>query len=486
MIFRKLAKDSLVYGGADMVTHVLAFFTFPLIAAALSPLAFGVLELIVTSTGLLGLLAGCGLNNAVQRFYWDKDTLPQDQPRIVTSGFFAQAFFSLISLIVGLLLLPWLLPMVEAKNLPVTWVALVAALFTMVFSQWTQYALDVIRLHFCPWRFFAVSLVSRVFSIGAGVLVVVYFGLGVDGLMTAQALMLLLVLPFSFNFIRKDFHIGSVSRLWVVELTRFGYPFIFAGLAYWVFGSMDRWMLASMSSVEEVGIYSVSFRFASLVLFVNAAFGQAWSPVAIKIYTDHPNEYRKIYGQVLVLLLYVMLIFGGGLALFSGELISVIMPNQYFDSAAPLAVLCFGVILQATQQVTAVGISLEKKTFIFIRMSWIAALVNLVLNYFFIPYYSALGAAWATSISYLFLTASYFYYTQKLHPISIQWKPLSVICILGFIVFIVSIFMQSTKVCLIIILFKIFLSVLCIIIGWRILPIKRLNYTTAESVSIPK
>ena len=74
MIFRRLAKDSVIYGGADFLTKLFSFFTFPIIAAVLSPKIFGTLELILTSTALLGLIMNCGLNNSVQRFYWDKNT----------------------------------------------------------------------------------------------------------------------------------------------------------------------------------------------------------------------------------------------------------------------------------------------------------------------------------------------------------------------------------------------------------------------------
>jgi O-antigen/teichoic acid export membrane protein len=54
MVFRRLAKDSAIYGGTDFLTKLLSFFAFPIIAAALSPKAFGALELILTVTALFG------------------------------------------------------------------------------------------------------------------------------------------------------------------------------------------------------------------------------------------------------------------------------------------------------------------------------------------------------------------------------------------------------------------------------------------------
>jgi len=471
MVFNRLSKDSAAYGGADFLTKALSFFIFPVIATALSPEAFGSLEMIFTVTGLLGLIMNCGLNNSVQRFYWDKDTTAEHQRSIVTSGLVAQILFGCTAVLVGLVFIPFSLPFIEKWGWPVTGVALVAALLVMALSQWVQYILDVIRLHFSPWRFFLLALTSRAISLVFGLIAVVALALGVDGLLSAQALVLLLVMPWAIWLIRKDLRLASFDRTWFRELVHFGYPFIFAGLAYWIFGSMDRWMLASMTSIEEVGIYSVAFRFASVVLFVAAAFGQAWSPVAIKIRTDHPEKYRQIYGQVLLLLVFVMLTVGGGVALFAGEIVYLIMPREYLPSALPLAILSFGILLQATQQVTAVGISLERKTYLFARLAWITALVNLVANWLLIPNFGAAGAAWATLIAYVVLTINYMLYTQRLHPLVVQWRRLGILIALGIIVASVSFTMCADNFEWSTVLTKLTIAVVCVALGWRLLPI---------------
>lgn len=471
MVFRRLLKDSAIYGGADFLTKFLSFFAFPIIATALSPKAFGALELIFTITALFGLVVNCGLNNAVQRFYWDGYTTTLMQPSVITSGFVTQVFFGLIAVFFGLLFVPFVLSLTQSEELPFTWVALVAALMLMALSQWVQYILDVIRLHFLPWRFFTLAFISRVVTMAFGLIAVAMFGLGIDGLLLVQAIVLLLVMPLALWLIRKDINFTKIDLQWIKDLVGFGHPFIYAGLAYWLFGSIDRWMLASMVSVEEVGVYSVAFRFASVVLFVSVAFGQAWSPVAIKIRADHPETYREIYGQVLLLLFFVMLVVGGGLALFSGELMSMIMPVEYLPSAMPLAILCFGIILQATQQVTAIGISIEKKTYIFARLAWVAAVVNLVGNWILIPNFGAAGAAWATLISYVVLTVNYLIFTQRLHPLVIQWGRLATLVCLGVIVAFASFTMIANGINLLIIIAKLFLSIICILISWKLLPI---------------
>lgn len=473
-MLRNLIKDSAVYGGADLVIKALAFFAFPIIAAALSPSEFGLLELIITVTSLLGLIVNCGLNNAVARFYWDKDTQELERPIIVSSGFLAQIVFGILALIIGGLSLSLIVPEIKLMELPVTWIGLVSALILMVLSQWLRFLLDITRLHFAPWYFFILSLMSGVLGLGLGIIAVVLLGWGLDGLLAIQAISAFSTLPLGLWLVRKDLTL-TISREWFMELTRFGYPFIFAGIAYWLFASMDRWMLAKMYSIEEVGIYSVAFRFASVVFFISNAFGRAWSPNAIKIRTDFPDTYREFYSQVLLLFLFVMLIVGGGVALFAGELIGVIMPAKYEASALPLAILCFGIVLQSTQQITAVGISIEKKTYLFVRLAWLTAIINFILNWNLIPLYGAQGAAWATLFSYLVLTAGYMYFTQKLHYLPIPWVKLLLIIFLGVCVLILSVTKNAIVISWETISFKIIFSILCMGIAWRVLPLKSLK-----------
>jgi O-antigen/teichoic acid export membrane protein len=476
---RSLAKDTAIYGGADLLTKAVAFFTFPLIAAALSPRAFGALELIGTATALLGLAMNCGLNNSVQRYYWDKDTTAEQRPVIVSTGISVQLVFGVVITALSLLLVPFIYPFAKTANLPLTWIALAAAVFLMTFSQWSQYALDVIRLHFVPWVFLSVSIINRIFVAIAGVLVVVVLRCGVDGLLSAQALVSLAVLPLAFFFIRKDLT-RHIDMRWAKELVRFGYPFIFAGMAYWLFTSMDRWMLAAMSSVDEVGIYSVASRFATLVLFVSTAFAQAWSPAAIKIRTDHPDTYRKFYADVLLLLLFVMLAVGGGLALFSGELIHLMMPKVYQASSLPLVILCLGVVFQASQQITSIGISLEKKSLLLAQVVWVTALINFLLNFILIPHFGAAGAATATTISYLFLSGSYLYFTQKLHSLPISWKRLAAMLFLGGCIWAIALTKKESNLQWNIIVLKVLAASACAGCAWFLLPVRKLSNATPQ------
>lgn len=433
MVLRQLARDSAIYGGTDLVSKLIAFLAFPLIAAALSPLAFGALELMLTATALLGMIANCGLNNALQRFYWDKQIEPAQRPVLVSSGLAALSFFLFVALTIGGIALLGYSRWAQDESSPLGWTGLLAGLVLMAAGQLVQYLLDVTRLHMAPWRFVGIALVSRVMTAVTGVATVVWLGWGLDGLVAAQALVMVAAIPLALYAVRTDLT-WRVDPAVARKLMQFGHPFIYASLAFWLFGSMDRWILASMSNVEEVGVYSVAHRFASVILFVSMAFGQAWSPLAIKIRADHTQNYRTLYVDILLALLCAMLLLGGGVALFSPEIIAWLMPAEYHGAALALSALAMGLILQSTMQVTAIGISIENKTHLFARLSWMAAALNLILNLAMIPSLGALGAAVATSLSYLFLTAAYLFYTQRLHPLPLKWRSILTLAAIWFAV----------------------------------------------------
>lgn len=474
MVFKQLAKDSAVYGGADLISKVISFFTFPFIAKALSPESFGFLELILTSTALLGVIGNFGMNNAVQRFYWEPGLEPSDRKEIVSSGFITQVLIFLVLLVIAGGISMYVFPKLATVE-SFTGVGLLAALLLMTGNQWTQYLLDVIRLQFRAWSFLTISMISRALSALLGVIAVVFLGRGIDGLLGAQAIVVLLVLPLALFIIRKEFSISSFSLKWTKELLSYGYPFIFSALAFWIFTSQDRWMLASFSSVEEVGIYSVSFRFASVILFVSAAFGQAWSPIAMKIRMDHPELYPKIYGDVLMILLFGMTLIAGVIGLFSGEIIHLLMGADYANSALPMILLSLAIVFQSSQQITGIGISLEKKTILFAHLSWVTAAINFGLNWILIPQYGALGASWATMASYFFLTGSYFFFTQRLHPIRIDWFRLILILMITFSLVFFSFWFYSPIVQWFSILLKIGLLIAALGLGLILIPLKSLK-----------
>lgn len=474
MPLKNLAKDTFIYGGGDLAAKLIAFVAYPLIAAAITPREFGTIELVWTSVALLMVFTNCGLNNALSRYYWDEDTKEGERPALVSTGVYIQLFLTLVFAGLVAIAAPFITAQINTHDLPMSHMAILFAVLLLFARQTIKYLQDIMRLHFAPVKFIIFTLLGQVFTIMSAVVAVVFFEGSVDEILMVQALSGLIVIPLGIIFACKDIKL-TFSKIWMKRLLEYGYPFIFASLAYWLFSSMDRWMLSFLDSVEEVGIYSVSARFASVVLFVVMAFGQAWSPYAIKIRTDRPNDYKEMYSLIFLVFLLVMLALGGGVAMFSGEILSVIMPPEYMASALPLSILAFGIVVQSTQQITVIGISLSKKTKVLAAMAWVTAFVNFGANMILIPHFGAQGAAWATLLSYAVLTGGYMFFSQRYYPINWHWVRMLVMAVLGLAVLAVAVIYNAQELDWKLAAGKLIFCLICLAGGVMALPLKRIK-----------
>jgi O-antigen/teichoic acid export membrane protein len=419
----RLAKDMAIYGAGDLVFKFVAFAVFPIYAHLFRVDQFGTMELVNTLAGLVSIFLGLGITSAVQRFYWDPGFPEARRPALVSTGLYLLGVWSMLfTLLVLLILFPFSVQMKEGYG--ILWIFILLAFTSNVPLQILQFCLDALRLHFSPWRFTLLSGWKNLSGIVLGLLFILVLKMGLLGFFLGISLAASVSVPLGLWLIRKDLR-WFFDRTIAKEIFVFGYPYVFAGLAYWFFGSMDRWMLGALADNTQVGLFSIAFKFASLLFFVNFAFGQAWSPFAVKIYAERP-DYRWIFSRILSWLLLGLTLIGVALTLFARELLFLLTPEPYWPAATIIGFVAMGVVLQGTTQITVVGISLERKTHLLSVVASITALVNVVLNWILIPRWGALGSGMAIFVSYAVLTGLYLYWTQRLHPIPLEIKKLAI------------------------------------------------------------
>lgn len=412
-----LGKDVVIYGIPDFVFKLVGFLTFPIYTRVFSVSEYGLIALILVSIGLMGMFVNVGVNNAVQRHYWEPGIQRNEQQEIVSSGLFLLFCSSVLWGVILTIVLSYSSHWIE-QSYGIRWEVIILALATLFVDQLLSYSVDTIRLHFKPKYFLVVSFVKNLVGMALGLLLVVGFQLGMYGYFAGPLIASSIAVFLALWFIRKDL-VFKVELLQVKKLLLFGFPFIFVGLAYWIFGSMDRWMLLRLSTVQEVGLYSVAYKFATVIVFLNTAFGRAWSPYANKTRSTSV-DYQRIFGKIFAAWFFSLASVGFLVSLFSNELLQLITPKEYWPAASVLPFVVAGVVLFGTTQISVIGISIEKKTKYLTYGAWVAAIANLILNWIFIPQYGALGAAISTLLSYLLLTLYFLYWTQRLHPIVLE------------------------------------------------------------------
>ena len=416
-MLKKLGKDVAIYGSADLLFRLTQFLVIPVYAHLLSVADFGILALLTVSATLLGMLLNLGVNNSVQRYYFDPGTPDSERPALVSTGLFQLCLTGLAVTAAAFLLLYNLRDGIQAAY-RVEWLLVVLALLTVLPEQLAQYTLDAVRLQFQPLRFCAIAMVKNLFGVLLGLWFLLGWDMGIAGLLLGPLLAAVAAVPLGLLMIKGNLALrfdAAVAR----KVFHYGYPFVFAGAAYWVFGSMDRWMLAELSDVVQVGLFSMGFKLAGVLTFVISAFSQAWSPFAFRMHRDDP-AYRENYSRILSAWFFLLALTALGIALFAPEAMMLLTPPEYWPAIPVVALGAAGLAVYGTTQVTVLGISLEKRTILLTYGAWIAAFANVLLNLFLIPRFGATGAALSTFLSYAVLTATFLFWSQRLHPIPLE------------------------------------------------------------------
>lgn len=420
-MMRRLAKDVAVYGAGDMAFRFVTFAVFPIYAHMFSVEQFGIMTLVATLAGLVSVILTLGMSNALGRYYWDPETAEDQRPVLVSTGLSIMVVWSL-AVTALLLFVTYQFAGVLDARYDIPWVLVLLALSSNVPSMIILYCMEVLRLHFSPWRFSLMAGVRSLSSVALGLFFVIVLDLGLLGLFLGQFIALALTMPLGLWMVRDELR-WRFDRPIAREILLFGYPFVFVGLATWVFGSMDRWMLGEMSDNTNVGIYSIGYKFAMVLTFVTTAFAQAWNPLVIKWYAEDPN-YRERVGRMFTYWFFGLAFIGLGVSVFGFEILWLTTPEPYWPAATIIGVLAMGLVLMGTTQFTALGISLARRSSLLSTATWITAGVNLALNLVLIPLWGALGAGIATFAAYAVLTGLYLRWSQRLHNLPLETKKL--------------------------------------------------------------
>lgn len=193
------------------------------------------------------------------------------------------------------------------------------------------------------------------------------------------------------------------SRALGNQMLRFGLPLLGLVLLNLVLSVSDRYLLQIFKDAAQVGIYAAGYRIAEtgvfgIVLFLNlAAF-----PVLIKVFESEGESRSKALVKDL-LALYLVLLFPvvTGISILSEEIITVMLGPQYHSARDLLPWVSAGIAFMGLGLYYAKCFELKEKTAVIPILYIGPAVLNLLLNLWWIPRWGIQGAAVSTCVSYL-------------------------------------------------------------------------------------
>ena len=168
-----------------------------------------------------------------------------------------------------------------------------------------------------------------------------------------------------------------------------------------IYVNADTTMLGYMIDEREVGLYSTAVKVYSIIKhIVVAVVATATARLSFFYHNGQKDEYKSLAVKMAKVLLLFAVPASIGIFMLSDEIILLIAGEAYLESSLILKILSFAIIFATFgcyfSTYDLIISRREKKVLLFTSIS---AVVNILLNIFFIPYLGARGAAITTVIS---------------------------------------------------------------------------------------
>ena len=198
---------------------------------------------------------------------------------------------------------------------------------------------------------------------------------------------------------------GRVSAKYLSYALKVSFPMIWHSIAIHLLGSGDRIVIKRILGANANALYTVAFTTGTLASALWNAMNSAWSPWSAERMNKGEINIMKKASRWYVLFFMVVIL---GLLLITPEILYVMGGRQYKEAVYVLPPVIVSCLCQFVYSLYVnAEFYLKKQTRIAVA-TVIASGLNLLLNFFLIPRFGYVAAAYTTLFGYLFLLVFHF------------------------------------------------------------------------------
>jgi len=419
--FIELGKDMFTYGLMAGISQVTSLLLLPILTRVFSVDEYGTIDFIATITSVVSIFARLSLPTALVRYFYEYDTASERNSLITTLITFV-VLVSFVFLGLGGVLSDFLAGALLDNSTygPFIFLGLLTAMFQAIASV----PMMALRMERHIIKYNLANILYSVSYVGIALYLVLQLSLGLQGVFLASAIAGFLQLFFSLIWVRR--HLTSklsASKLW--RAVKYGIGVVPSVLVTWINSQTDRIILFTYLGLSGVGIFGAASKLALAIKLPTSIFQQAWSPHAMSVLhlSDRGNFYRRAMNYFAGAFACLGLI----LTAASPELLSILVPEEYYQGIAVVPWVIGATILHASGSLTSLGVQVSEKSYAASIAAWIGAGLNILFALILIGSFGIQGAAIGMFLAELAFTGTLWYFTYRYSEVRFQYKNLLVV-----------------------------------------------------------
>lgn len=450
---KRVASSSGLYAVATLLQRGLSFVLLPVYTRFLAPADYGITELLnALSAVLFGLLL-LGLPSALTKvLHRDCETDEERKAALPTA-----LALDAIPLLVGGSLLFLFAERIGLALIgePGRSLEIRLTVGAVLLASLVDIVLAGFRAREKALSFVYLNLLQFGLGMLLNIVLVVAFRMGIHGVLWGNLIAAGLALPFGLFLARRDL-VPRFERRLVRPLLTFGILVVPTAITGWVITMADRYVLRYYGALEDVAVYGVGYKIGMVLqMGVVWPFQLAWPAVAFSI--SKRLGHQETYARVLTYLSAALALGTLGLSLVSRVGLTAFAGPSYGRAHEVVPWVALAYAFAGVQFCLAPGIHLSGQTRKLPRYSLIGALLNLGLNFLWVPSYGMMGSTWATTVAYFYLAASTAWLSHKSYPVAWEYGRILRIVIAGGLIYTIGT-LWSPRELVLAILWQIFLT----------------------------
>ncbi len=430
MNIKSLLSQASIYTFSNILSRSISLLLVPLYTKVLSPSDYGSVDILTVSCGLINLTIALEIHQAIARFY-NEWTLADQKKYISTAFIFTIVIYTLFSLF----LIPFRINLsdffLESNNK-------INIINETILVSWTSgvyyFTQSQLRWQLKAKNHAFVSIIFTVITTITTSILILYFHLGISGVLYGLIIGNLAGILLSIYFTR-DLYINYFDFSRLFFLLKFSTPLVLSSVSVFISLYIDRILIKKMLSLNELGLFSIGYKFASIVGLLTTGINLAITPLIYKHYKD-PTTKIKLQSIFLYYILFGSIIFVG-ITIFAETIILTFTTPNYIHAKNVIPYLVLTSLLASMYNFTP-GLFIANKTKIVTYINILVAIINLCLNIFLIPIFGIIGAAIASLIGYILAFFIYIYFNQKFYPMNFQYSKIFAIIIFSLFTILIS------------------------------------------------
>ncbi|MEG8947845.1 oligosaccharide flippase family protein [Rosettibacter firmus] len=420
-------KDTFIYSLSNIAPKIIGVILLPIYTAYLNKAEFGTWDLLDVTTNILAEIFLFG--QAASLIFLNNSSEFKEKKKITLFTLFIFLFVAgTFLIIISELFIS--LDIITDKIINTIYIRLIALI--VLFRTLNNLFLSKYRAEEKAIFFSSISIIKLLIIAALTIYFIVNIKKGIEGIFLAAVIGEAIISIFLFLSLIRQMNFKFDFKILKISL-KFGFPLIFASLGIMLLNLSDRYIITYFLGYEANAIYGLGYRVAGVLnMFLVMPFSMSLMPIAFKYYGQQDD--KRFFSKIMTYSTFVFIWGSIFISLFSKEIIKIFaLKPEFYNAFYVVPIILFSYVFSGMRLTASLGMMLTKNTKHIASITLGAAILNIVLNLIFVPYFGILAAAINTLIAFVI----FYYITQKVSnryfPIPFENKKLILMICTGII-----------------------------------------------------